>query len=161
MFLLYVGDGAWLASNFHVLLETSFLQTRVLFRVLCSGVFVSVFSLCVKLTETMLRLVVLVVVVIMGPGCMRLVRIVIVVIEFLRAWIILPISIALMGLSAATGTILHFGCYCYHYHCCFVGVFNVLEKFVMTGSCDHTFLPRVLSFLPFLGFSLCMSQCAS
>ena len=69
MFSLYVGDGAWFASNFHVLLKTSFLQTRVLFRVSCLGVSVFVFCFCVKFMETMLRLVVLVVIVIMGPGC--------------------------------------------------------------------------------------------
>ena len=67
--LLYVSGGAWFASNLHVLLKTLFLQTRVLFRVLCLGVSVSVFGLCVKLMETVLQLVILVVIVIMGPGC--------------------------------------------------------------------------------------------
>ena len=61
--------GAWFASNFHVLFKTSFLQTKVLFKVLCSGVSVSVFGLCVKLMETALQLVILVAAVIMGPGC--------------------------------------------------------------------------------------------
>ena len=109
---MYLG-GAWFASNFHVLFKTLFLKTRVLFRVLCSGVSVSVFGLCVKLTETALQLVVLVATVIMGPGCVRLVRIVVIVMEFLCAWIVLPISIVFVGLSAATGTILHIGHYCY------------------------------------------------
>ena len=34
--------------NFHVMLKTSFVVTRALFRVLCSGVSVFVFGLCVK-----------------------------------------------------------------------------------------------------------------
>ena len=55
------------------MLKTSFVVTGTLFRVLCSGVSASVFGLCVKLVETMLQLVVLVVVVTMGPGCERLV----------------------------------------------------------------------------------------
>ena len=160
MFSLYVGDGAWFASNFHVLLKTPFLQTRVLFRVLCLGVSVFVFCFCVKFTETVLWLVVLVVIVIMGPGCVWLVRIIVVVIEFLCAWIILPISIVFMGLSAVTGTILSFGRYCYRYRCCFVGIFNVLEKSIMTGFCDHTFYRLCYLSCHFLGFSLCMSQCA-
>ena len=63
--------------------------------------------------ETVLQLVVLVVAVIMVPGCVRLVRIVVLVIEFSRAWIILPISIVFVGLSAATGMILCIGHYCY------------------------------------------------
>ena len=49
--------------------KTFFVVTRALFRVLCSGVSVSMFSLCVKHAETMLQLVVLVVAVIAGPGC--------------------------------------------------------------------------------------------
>ena len=69
-----------------MLLKTSFVVTRVLFRVLCSGVSVSAFSLCVKYAETVLRLVVLVVTVAVGPGCERLVRFVVLVIEFSRAW---------------------------------------------------------------------------
>ena len=77
------------------------------------GVSVSMFGLCVKLMETVLRLVVLVVIVIMGPGCVRLVRIIVVVVEFSHVWIILTISIGFLGLSAATGMILRFGCYCY------------------------------------------------
>ena len=48
-------------------------ETMQLFRILCSGVSVSVFGLCVKLAETMLQLVILVVAVTVGPGCERLV----------------------------------------------------------------------------------------
>ena len=48
VFPLYVCEGAWFILNFHVMLKTSFLGTRALFRVLCSDVSVSVFSLCVK-----------------------------------------------------------------------------------------------------------------
>ena len=51
------------------MLKTSFVVTRALFRVLCLGVSISVFGLCVKLAETMLQLVVLVVAVTVGPGC--------------------------------------------------------------------------------------------
>ena len=61
--------GAWFILNFHVMLKTSFVVTRALFRVLCSGVSVSMLGLCVKLAETMLQLVVLVVAVTVGPGC--------------------------------------------------------------------------------------------
>ena len=75
------------------MLKTSFIVTRALFRVLCSGVSASVFGLCIKLVKTMSQLVILVVVVTVGPGCERLVRFVILVIEFSRAWRILCISI--------------------------------------------------------------------
>ena len=50
-----------------------FVVTRALFRVLCSGVSVSTFGLCIKNAETVLRLVVLVVAVTVGPGCEQLV----------------------------------------------------------------------------------------
>ena len=66
-------EGAWFTLNFHVMLKASFVVTRALFRVLCSGVSISVFGLCVKLVETMLRLVILVVAVVVGAGCERLV----------------------------------------------------------------------------------------
>ena len=55
------------------MLKTSFVVTRALFRVLCLGVSVSMFSLWVKHAETVLRLVVLVVAVNAGPGCEQLV----------------------------------------------------------------------------------------
>ena len=55
--------------NFYVMLKTSFVVTRALFRVLCSGVSIFAFGLCVKFAETMLQLVVLVVTVTVGPGC--------------------------------------------------------------------------------------------
>ena len=48
IFPLYVCEGAWFIPNFHVVLKASFLGTRALFRVLCLGVSVSVFGLCVK-----------------------------------------------------------------------------------------------------------------
>ena len=59
--------------NFHVMLKTSFVVTRALFRVLCLGVSISVFGLCIKFVKTMLQLVILVVAVTVGPGCERLV----------------------------------------------------------------------------------------
>ena len=55
------------------MLEASFVVTRALFRVLCLGVSVSVFGLCIKLAETILRLVILVVIVVVGAGCEQLV----------------------------------------------------------------------------------------
>ena len=55
------------------MLKTSFVVTRALFRVLCSGVSVAMFGLGVKLAETVLQLVVLVVAVIVGAGSERLV----------------------------------------------------------------------------------------
>ena len=64
-----VCEGAWFALYLHVVFKTSFVVTRALFRVLCSGVSVSTFGLCVKRVETVLRLVVLVVTVTAGPGC--------------------------------------------------------------------------------------------
>ena len=70
----YVCEGVWFTLNFHVIVTTLFVVTRALFRVLCSGVFVSMFGLCIKLAETVLQLVVLVATVIVGPGCVRLVR---------------------------------------------------------------------------------------
>ena len=48
VFPLYVCEGAWFTLDFLVALKTLFLITRVSFRVLWSGVFVSVFGLCVK-----------------------------------------------------------------------------------------------------------------
>ena len=84
---------------------TSFVVTRVLFRVLCSGVFVSVFGLRVKLMETVLQLVVLVAAVIVGPGGVRLVRSAVLTVEFLSVWVVLHISIFCVYFSAAVGTI--------------------------------------------------------
>ena len=46
---LYVCEGALFTLNFHVVLKTLFSGTRALFRVLCSGVSISVFSLCGKI----------------------------------------------------------------------------------------------------------------
>ena len=69
LFLCCICEGMWFTLNFHVMLKTSFVATRTLFRVLCSGVSFSVFSLCIKLAETVLRLVVLVVAVVVGAGC--------------------------------------------------------------------------------------------
>ena len=71
-------------------------------------------GLCVKLAETMLQQVVLVVTVTVGSGCGRLVRFVILIIEFSRAWRILYISIVYSGLSTAVGTVGRIGHYCYH-----------------------------------------------
>ena len=69
VFPRYVCEGAWFILNFHVMLMTLFIVTRELFSVLCLGVFVSVFGLCVNSMETVLQLVVLVTAVIVGPGC--------------------------------------------------------------------------------------------
>ena len=95
------------------MLRTLFVVTRALFRVLCLGVSISVFGLCVKLVETMMQLVILVVAVTVGPGCEQLVRFIALVIEFLRAWRILCISIVYLGLSTVVGTVGHIGHYCY------------------------------------------------
>ena len=64
-----VCEGAWFALYLHVMFKTSFVVTRALFRVLCLGVSVSTFGLCVEHVETVLRLIVLVVAVTVGPGC--------------------------------------------------------------------------------------------
>ena len=95
------------------MLNTLFVGTRALFRVLCSGVSVSILGLCVKLSETVLQLVILVVNIIVDPGCMRLVQSVVLVIEFSRAWSFLSISIGCVGLVCTTGTIHHIGHYIY------------------------------------------------
>ena len=95
------------------MLKTSFIVTRTLFRVLCLGVSISVFGLCVKFVETMLQLVVLDVAVTVGPGCERLVRFIVLVVEFLCAWRILYISIVYLGLSTGIGTVGRIGHYCY------------------------------------------------
>ena len=47
-----VCEGAWFALYLHVVFKTSFVVTRALFRVLCSGVSVSTFGLCEKRAET-------------------------------------------------------------------------------------------------------------
>ena len=96
------------------MLKTSFVVTRALFRVLCLGVSVSVFGLCVKLAETMLRLVVLVVTVTAGPGCERLVPFVILVIEFSHAWGVSCSFVVYLGLFAVIGTVGRIGRYCHH-----------------------------------------------
>ena len=113
VFPRYVCEGAWFTLNFHVVLKTLFIGTRALFRVLCSGVSISVFGLGIKLTETVLQLVSLVAAVTVGPGCVRLVRSAVLVIEFSRAWVVLHISIGCVGLSAVVGVILRIGHYCY------------------------------------------------
>ena len=95
------------------MLKTSFLLTRALFRVFCSGVSVSMFGLCIKWTETVLQLVILVAAIVMGPGCAQLVRFVILVIEFSYAWIILRISIGCVHLSIVIGMAVRIGRYCY------------------------------------------------
>ena len=96
------------------MLKTLLLLTRALFRVFSLGVSVSMFGLCVKWTETVLQLVVLVAVIVIDPGCVRLVRVVILVIEFSRAWIILRISIGCVHLSVAISMAIRTGRYCYH-----------------------------------------------
>ena len=92
------------------MLKTSFVVTRALFRVLCSGVSISVFGLGVKLAEIVLQLVVLVVAVIVGAGSERLVRL---VVEFSRAWRIVCISIVYLGLSTVVGMVSRIGRYRY------------------------------------------------
>ena len=44
--MLYVCEGVWFCLYFHVVLETSFMGTIALFKVLCSGVSVSLFGFC-------------------------------------------------------------------------------------------------------------------
>ena len=77
----------------------------MLFRVLCLGVSVFLFGLCVKTSETVLRLVVLVVIIIVGPGCVRLVQSIVFVIEFSCAWDVLCISIGCLMLVHMTGMV--------------------------------------------------------
>ena len=113
VYLNYVCGGAWFWLNFHVVLKTSFIGTRALFRVLCSGVSVFLLGLCIKLSETVLQLVVLVVNIIVGPGCVRLVQSIILIIKFLRAWSFLSISISCLKLVHATDTVCCIG----HYSC--------------------------------------------
>ena len=87
VFLRYVCEGVWSSLNFHVLLKTSFVGTRVLFRVLCLVVSVFMSSLCVQLAGAVLQLVVLVAAVVVGPGCVRRVQFVVLIIKFSHAWI--------------------------------------------------------------------------
>ena len=86
IFLHYVCEEVWYVLNFHVVLKTLFIGMRALFRVLCLGVSISLFGLCVKLTETVLQLVVLVGVVVLDPGCGWLVQSIIFVAKFLHVW---------------------------------------------------------------------------
>ena len=89
--------GAWSHLNFHILVKTLFLLTRVLFRVLCSGVSISVVGLCVNLMETVMQLVVLVAAGVVAPRCVRLVRIVIFVVLFSHVGAVLAISMVPVG----------------------------------------------------------------
>ena len=111
--LHYVCGRPWSPLNFHVVLKTSFLRTRALFRVLCSGVSMSLFGLRVKQAETVLQLVVLVAAIVVGPRCVRLVRSVILVVTFSRAWMRLSISNDYLWLFPVICTI-HGTC-CYRY----------------------------------------------
>ena len=61
----------------------------------------------------MLRLVVLVVAVTAGPGCERLVRFVVLVIGFSRAWGVFCSFVVYSGLFFVTGTVSHIGRYSY------------------------------------------------
>ena len=127
-----VCEGVWFALYLHVVFKTSFVVTRALFRVLCSGVSVSTFSLCVKRVETVLRLVVLVVTVTSGPGGERLVQFVILVAEFSRAWGISCSFIVYLGLFSVIGMISHIGHYCYHLHYSSVEILDVFDCTVVT-----------------------------
>ena len=49
--MMYV-RGVWFTLYLHVLYKASFVVTRALFRVLCLGVSISTFGLCVKYAET-------------------------------------------------------------------------------------------------------------
>ena len=97
----------------HVVFKTSFVVTRALFRVLCLGVSISTFGLCVKHVETVLRLVILVVAVTAGPICERLVQFVILVIGFSHAWGVSCSFIVYLGLPPAIGMVGCIGRYCY------------------------------------------------
>ena len=127
-----VCEGAWFALYLHVVFKTSFLVTGALFRVLCSGVSVSTFGLCVKCVETVLRLIVLVVAVTAGPGCERLVRFVVLVIEFSRAWGISCSFIVYSGLFSVIGTVGRIGRYCYRWHYSSVEILDVFDCTVVT-----------------------------
>ena len=96
-----------------MVLNTSFVLTRALFRVLCLGVSLSAFGLYVKLVETVLQLVVLVAAVIVGPGYGQLVRFVILIIGILHAWGVLHTSIVYLCMFAVIGAVGHIGRYCY------------------------------------------------
>ena len=96
-----------------MILGTSFVVNRVLFRVLCLGVFVSTFDLCVKLVETVLQLVILVAVLIVDPGCGWLVRFVVLVIGDSHAWGGLHTSIVCLCMFTVIGTVGRIGRYCY------------------------------------------------
>ena len=78
LYYVDVGAGSWL--NFHVILKALFIGIRVLFRVLCLGVSAALLGLCVTLSETVLQLIVLVVNIVVGPGCGRLVQSIVLVI---------------------------------------------------------------------------------
>ena len=114
MYFCHMYVGGVVLLDFHVVLETSFVETRVLFRVLCSGVSVSLFGLCEELMETVLQLVILVAVVIVGPGCVRLVRSIIFVAKFSHAWRNLCSPSGLLELFHVFGMICHTGRYGYH-----------------------------------------------
>ena len=66
------------------------------------------------MSETVLRLVVLVVVIVGGPGCVQLVQSIVFVIEFLCAWSVLCISIGCLMLIPTIGMVCHVGHYGYH-----------------------------------------------
>ena len=61
----------------------------------------------------MLQLVVLVVAVVVGPGCDRLVRFVVLVVGFSRAWEVFCSFVVYSGLFFVTGTVGHIGRYSY------------------------------------------------
>ena len=105
LFRCDVCDGVWSTLYLHMLLKTLFVVTRVLFRVFCLGVSISVFGLCVKYAETVLRLVILVVAVTVGPGCEQLVQFIVLVVEFSRAWGISCSFIVYLDLFFAIGTV--------------------------------------------------------
>ena len=63
--------------------------------------------------ETVLQLVILVAAVTVGPGCVRLVRSVVLVVKFLREWMFLHISIGCVDSFVKVGMIRHIGRYCY------------------------------------------------
>ena len=85
----------------------------MLFRVLCSGVSMFMFGLCVKFMETCVTTVVLAAIVVVGLVCVQLVQSIVPVIEFSRAWRIVSISIGYVKLFTAVGKIRHVGRYSY------------------------------------------------
>ena len=80
----------------------------------------------------MLRLVILVVAVTVGPRCKRLVRFVVLIVEFLRAWGISCNFIVYSDLFSVTGAVGRIGCYCYRWCYSSVEILDVSDCIAAT-----------------------------